>query len=149
MNILIEWIFWIFIKWIISLTLFIVTISLSQLFDFEVLNFFKSIPIFQLFFNMCCLFICLWEHSGMHFFPHPHLALFDTASFKKMNILFEWIFMILKKWIIFLNEYSGFWKNEYFVWMNILDYKKMNILFEWIFWILKKWIFCLNEYSGF
>ena len=36
------------------------------------------------------------------------LALFDKALFKKMNILFEWIFWILKKWIIFLNEYSGF-----------------------------------------
>ena len=36
------------------------------------------------------------------------LALFDTALFKKMNILFEWMFWILKKWIIFLNEYSGF-----------------------------------------
>ena len=52
----------------------------------------------------------------------PEIALFDTALFKKMNILFECIFWILKK---------------------------MNILFEWIFWILKKWIFCLNEYSGF
>ena len=50
------------------------------------------------------------------------VALFDTAYFKK---------------------------NEYFVWINILDFKKMNIFFEWIFWILKKWIFCLNEYSGF
>ena len=36
------------------------------------------------------------------------VALFDTALFKKMNILFEWIFWILKKWIFFLNEYSGF-----------------------------------------
>ena len=33
-----------------------------------------------------------------------------------------------------------FKKNEYFVWMNILDFKKMNILFEWIFWIFIKWI---------
>ena len=31
-------------------------------------------------------------------------------------------------------------KNEYFVWMNILDFKKMNFLFEWIFWIFIKWI---------
>ena len=46
-------------------------------------------------------------------------------------------------------RYGPFLKNEYFVWMNILDFKKMNFLFEWIFWILKKWIFCLNEYSGF
>ena len=38
-----------------------------------------------------------------------------------------------------------FKKNEYFVWMDILDFKKMNILFEWIFWIKKKWF--LNEYS--
>ena len=51
-----------------------------------------------------------------------HLALADTASFKKMNIVFEWIFWILKKWIIFLNEYSGFKKNEYLFWMNILDF---------------------------
>ena len=36
------------------------------------------------------------------------IALFDTALFKKMNILFEWIFWILKKWIFCLNEYSGF-----------------------------------------
>ena len=36
------------------------------------------------------------------------IALFDTALFKKMNILFEWIFWILKKWIFWLNEYSGF-----------------------------------------
>ena len=53
---------------------------------------------------------------------HGGVALFDTALFKK---------------------------NEYFVWMNILDFKKMNNSFEWIFWILKKWIFVLNEYSGF
>ena len=39
---------------------------------------------------------------------HIAVALFDTALFKKMNILFEWIFWILKKWIFFLNEYSGF-----------------------------------------
>ena len=58
----------------------------------------------------------------MPFLVHLKVALGDTALFKKMNILFEWIFWILKK---------------------------MNILFEWIFWILKKWIFCLNEYSGF
>ena len=36
------------------------------------------------------------------------IALFDTALFKKMNILFEWIIWILKKWIFCLNEYSGF-----------------------------------------
>ena len=59
------------------------------------------------------------------------LALGDTASFKKMNIFFEWIFRILKKWIIFLNEYSGFWKNEYFFWMNILDFEKN----EYFFWM--------------
>ena len=39
-----------------------------------------------------------------------------------MNIFFEWIFGILKEWIIF---------------------------FEWIFWIAKKGIFVLNEYSRF
>ena len=43
-----------------------------------------------------------------------------------MNNLFEWIFGILKKWII--------------VWMNILEFKKMNICYEWIFWIFIKWI---------
>ena len=31
----------------------------------------------------------------------PGLALADTASFKKMNILFEWIFWIFTEWIIF------------------------------------------------
>ena len=36
------------------------------------------------------------------------VAMFDTALFKKMNILFEWIFWILIKWIFCLNEYSGF-----------------------------------------
>ena len=41
-------------------------------------------------------------------FDHNRIALFDTAPFKKMNILFEWIFWILKKWIFCLNEYSGF-----------------------------------------
>ena len=40
------------------------------------------------------------------------VALADAASFKK--------------WIIFLNEYSGFLENEYF--------------FEWVFWIYLKWI---------
>ena len=73
------------------------------------------------------------------------LALAGTASFKKMNNFFEWIFGILKKWILFLNEYSGFKKNEYFVWMNILDFKKMNILIEWIFWIFIKWIIFLTN----
>ena len=63
------------------------------------------------------------------------VALGDTANFKKMNIFFEWIFGILKKWINFL--------------MNILDFEKMNNFFEWIFWIFKKWIFVLNECSGF
>ena len=41
----------------------------------------------------------------------------NILDFKKMNILFEWLFWILKK-------------NEYFDWMNILDFKKMNILIE-------------------
>ena len=40
--------------------------------------------------------------------PVSTIALFDTALFKQMNILFEWIFWILKKWILVLNEYSGF-----------------------------------------
>ena len=39
-----------------------------------------------------------------------------------MDICFEWIFWILKKWIFVLNEYYGF-------------LKKMNICFERIFWI--------------
>ena len=69
-------------------------------------------------------------HLGSWLRP-SQVALFDTASFKKMNILFEWIFMFLKKWIIFLNEYSGFWKNEYFFWMNILDFEKN----EYFFWM--------------
>ena len=50
------------------------------------------------------------------------IALGDTALFKKMNILFESIFLILKK-------------NEYFVLMNILDFCKMNDF--------------LNKYLGF
>ena len=50
------------------------------------------------------------------------VALGDTANFKKMNIFFEWIFRISKKWMFSLNEYSGFKKNEYLVWMNILDF---------------------------
>ena len=32
---------------------------------------------------------------------HSSIALADTASFKRMNICIEWIFRILKKWIIF------------------------------------------------
>ena len=40
----------------------------------------------------------------------------DTAYFKKMNTFFEWIFRILKKWIIF--------------WMNILFFK--NSVSKWI-----------------
>ena len=44
-----------------------------------------------------------------------------------MNILFEWIFWILKKMNIFF---------EWIFWIL----KKMNILFEWIFWIFIKWI---------
>ena len=70
----------------------------------------------------------------------------DPASFKKMNIVFEWIFWISKKWFFF-NEYSrffeneylfwvnilGFLKNEYLFWMNILDSKKINKPFEYIF----------------
>ena len=43
-----------------------------------------------------------------------------------MNNFFEWIFWFLKKWIFALNEYSGFLKNEYLFWMNILDFYKMN-----------------------
>ena len=30
-----------------------------------------------------------------------------------------------------MNEYSGFWKNEYFFWMNILDFEKN----EYFFWM--------------
>ena len=45
------------------------------------------------------------------------VALYDTALFKKINILFEWIFWILKKWIFFL--------------MNILDFKKNIFLNEY------------------
>jgi len=43
-----------------------------------------------------------------------------------MNNFFEWIFWILRKWIFCLNEYSGFLKNEYLFWMNILAFYKMN-----------------------
>ena len=32
----------------------------------------------------------------------------NILNFKKMNICFEWIFWFLKKWIVVLNEYSGF-----------------------------------------
>ena len=60
-----------------------------------------------------------------------------------MNILFEWIFEILKKWIIFLNEYSGFKKKWIFFWMNILDFV-LNWILNWIIFrpnSMKKWIF--------
>ena len=50
------------------------------------------------------LFSTLWQ--GRHHWVGVGVG--DTALFKKMNILFESIFWILKKWIIFLNEYSGF-----------------------------------------
>ena len=50
-----------------------------------------------------CLCALSWRNMISY-----QVALFDTALFKKMNILFEWIFWILKKWIFFLNEYSGF-----------------------------------------
>ena len=46
--------------------------------------------------------------GGLISYTPPQLTLADTASFKKMNFFFEWIFWILKRWIIFLNEYSGF-----------------------------------------
>ena len=47
-------------------------------------------------------------HCALHLLKQLCVALFDTALFQKMNILFEWIFWILKKWIFCLNEYSGF-----------------------------------------
>ena len=59
--------------------------------------------------------------------------------------------LIFYKWIIFCSvpfsprRYGPFWKNEYFVWMNILDFKKMNILIEWIFLIFIKWIIFLTN----
>ena len=49
-----------------------------------------------------------FEKTGGSRVDPPVVALGDTASFEKMNILSEWIFEILKKWMIFLNEYSGF-----------------------------------------
>ena len=52
-----------------------------------------------------CYKLHLWELPSSY---QAGLALGDTAPFKKMNILFEWIFWILKKWIFCLNEYSGF-----------------------------------------
>ena len=61
-----------------------------------------------------------WLLLGGHFQTSRY------GPFSKKNILFEWIFWILKKWIFCLNEYSGFQKNEYFDWMNILDFYKMN-----------------------
>ena len=45
----------------------------------------------------------------------------NIQDFKQMNIFFEWIFGILKKWIIFLNEFLDFKKIEYLFRMNILD----------------------------
>ena len=81
--------------------------------------------------------------------PPPRLALGDTALFEKMNILFEWIFWIFKKWIFFLNEYSGFKKNEYLFWMNILDFLKN----EYLFWMnildFSKMNKFLNKYFDF
>ena len=50
------------------------------------------------------------------------VALFDTAYFKKMNILFEWIFCILKKMNIFLNEHSGLLESRLTDAIVLLDY---------------------------
>ena len=54
----------------------------------------------------------------------------NILDFKKMNILFEWIFWILKKWMPF--------------WMNILDFKKDNCLLFldriWTFIAGQRWI---------
>ena len=79
--------------------------------------------------------VMVYIHLSVLFNKHleeygASLAMFDTALFKKMNILFEWIFLILKKWIFFLMIILDLKKNEKFVWINILDFKKMNILFE-------------------
>ena len=64
-----------------------------------------------------------------------HLVLVDTVSFKKWIVLLNEYSGFKKKWIFVLNEYSGFLKNEYLFWMNILDFYKMNNL--------------LNKYFGF
>ena len=71
----------------------------------------------------------------LDFKKNEYFGWINIRDFKKMNIFFEWIFWILKKRIIVLNEYSGFKKNEYF--------------FNEYSGFLKKWIFVLNKYSGF
>ena len=44
----------------------------------------------------------------------------NILDFKNKNILFEWIFWILKKRIFCLNEYSGFFIKWIVFWTNIL-----------------------------
>ena len=60
------------------------------------------------------------------------LALFDTALFKKMNILFEWIFWILKKWIHFFKIQNIHSKKLFFF------FKIKNIYSNKIFLFFKK-----------
>ena len=83
-------------------------------------------------FNMhICICLCYFptQKQSFHFFVDysPRLVWMNILDFRKMNILFEWIFCIFIKWIIF-------WT---------------NILVEWIFGILKNEYFFFNEYSGF
>ena len=42
------------------------------------------------------------------FKKNAYFVWMNILDFEKMDILFEWIFWILKKWIFCLNEYSGF-----------------------------------------
>ena len=50
----------------------------------------------------------------------------NIPDFYTKSISFWMNILDLKKWIIFLNENSGFQKNEYLFWMIILDFYKMN-----------------------
>ena len=70
----------------------------------------------------------------------------NILDFKKMNILFEWIFWILKKWMPFWMNILDFTKDNCLLFLDrIWTFKKMNILIEWIFWIFIKWIIFLTN----
>ena len=80
------------------------------------------------------------------FLGHFRIGLikFPIPSFKQLQIKISFqtteFFPRAHRDLVSPVRYGPFLKNEYFVWMNILDFKKMNILIEWIFWIFVKWM---------
>ena len=146
MNILFEWIFWIFIKWITFWTNILVLVCLSQKWLSQDVSNSSEITdgslVGPISVHFRGLLPILGPQEGSEAISLPHLGILNNfPHFFWMNNSIEYSGLY---WMnIFLNEYFGFCFEWIFFWMNILDFV-LNWILNWIIFrpnSMKKWIF--------